>query len=217
MLAPPVTISMPRPLRPRISRRACLAVLPVLIAVLAACEGSTGSPRPSPSLIDLEFTPQPTTTPTVTASAAPSATAQPGWPTGWDASFCAMFEQAAISQELLVDVERALDERETRDARGLARELNATALATTALIEGIPAWEDGQPAVTSIAALMDLGARAGTEYDAYLTDDTRAALRRARNLGRENRAEVQNANDELSQLGQAGLVCTGVTLTLESP
>jgi len=194
-----------------------MAILLALLALVIACEGPVGSPRPSPSLIELEFTPRPSVAATVTPSTGPTASRPPSWPAGWDTAFCATFAEVQVAQELLVDVERALDEDETRDARGLARELGTTAAAATALIASMPAWTDGATALTGMGTLMELGAGAAAEYETYFADDARAALRRARNLGRDNGRAVPAANAALDDLAAAGVSCPGTVLVLEAP
>lgn len=185
--------------------------------LIAACGGPSTSPRPSPSLVELEFTPLPTSSgssPGPSASVAPSGAARPD---GWDAAFCAMFAEARVAQELLVDIERALDEGASRDARGLARELSQVAQSATVLIDEIPTWDDADDMLLDVAGLLDLGGQAAAEYDAYLSDDLRAALRRARSLGRENGQVVPTANAALEALASGGVECPDGPLVLESP
>ena len=64
---------------------------------------------------------------------------------------------------------------------------------------------------------MDLGTRAGNEYHDYFANDRRAALRRARDLRRDDAAAVPAANDALQALAAVGLSCPGADLALESP
>lgn len=196
-----------------------LTVLAVCLigAVTVACSEPTGSPRPSPSLVELDFTPQPTATILVSPTPSASASTASSWPDGWDTAFCATLTDVVISQELVVDIERAIDEEAMRDARGLARELTPTAITASASIEDIPAWDDDDELLTEIAALMTLNALMGEEYETYLRDDARGALRRARSLRRENEAAVPGVNTELESLADAELSCPGVALELESP
>ncbi len=201
----------------RMSRELSVLALCLSGAIALACGGPTGTPRPSPSLVELDFTPQPTATVRESASSAPTASRAPTWPDGWDTAFCTMLTDAVIAQELVVDIERALDEEALRDARGLSRELTATAIAASTSMEDIPDWDDGEELLSDIAALMTLDALIGEEYETYLRDDSRGALRRARNLRRENQAAVPGINTELESLANAGLSCPGVTLQLESP
>jgi hypothetical protein len=189
-------------------------VLVALLATIAACEGAQRTPRPSPSLITLDFTPQPSGSSSATES---PGNAQGGWPLGWDASFCAMFVQAVDAQQLLVDVERALDEGANRDARLLADELIVSAGGATDAIAALPEWSDATATVVAIAGLMDLGERAGEEYHAWFANGKRAALRRARDLRQENGTQVPAANEGLAEVAGAGLACPDWPLVLEAP
>lgn len=128
-----------------------------------------------------------------------------------------MFGQAVIAQQLLVDVERAIAEGNNHDARLLADELTQTATDTTELIGGLVEWPPAQDAVTGMASLMDLGARAGPEYHSWFADGKRAALRRARALRTENGGQVPITNTELATLADVGLTCTDTPLVLEAP
>jgi hypothetical protein len=186
-------------------------------ALVAACTDATGTPRPSPSLIELDFTPQPTATVSATGSTSPSAPPSPAWPEGWDVAFCAMLTDAVIAQELVVDIERAIDEEAMRDARGLARELSVTAAAASGAIGAIPAWDDDDELLGQIEALMALNVPMGEEYETYLRDDARGALRRARNLRRDNGQAVPEINTGLEALAGAGLSCVDAPMVLESP
>lgn len=190
-------------------------ILLVLAAALIGCESTgTRTPRPSPSLIILDFSPQPS----ATTDVSPSPGAQVGaWPAGWDASFCAMFVQAVDAQQLVVDVERALDEGARRDARLLADELIVSASGATDAIAALPEWSDATATVIAIAGLMDLGERAGAEYHAWFANGRKAALRRARVLRAENGTQVPGANAGLARLADAGLVCQDLPLVLEAP
>ena len=192
-------------------------VVPLCGVVMIACGGPTTSPRPSPSLIDLDFTPQPTTSLSSPGPSASTIASQVARPDGWDEAFCSMFTEARIAQELLVDIERALDEGDTRDARGLARELRQVAQDATVLIDEIPDWDGSADVLLDIATLLDLGGQAAAEYDTYLGDDSRPALRRARGLGRENAETVPGANSGLEDLTAAGVECPDGRLILESP
>ncbi|HUP83478.1 MAG TPA: hypothetical protein VM284_04730 [Candidatus Limnocylindria bacterium] len=189
-------------------------ILITLAAGVAACDGPARTARPSPSLIVLDFSPRPSGT--ATASATPG-TSVAGWPLGWDASFCAMFRQAVDAQQLLVDVERAMDEGDDHDARLLADELTQSANGAEDAIATLPEWSGATPTLVSIAGLMDLGSRAGTEYHAWFADGKRVALRRARDLRTENGTQVPSANVGLEHLADAGLACQDTPLVLEAP
>ena len=190
-------------------------ILLSLAAALLACEGTgTRTPRPSPSLIILDFSPRPSGTAGASVSPGPQ---QGGWPVGWDASFCAMFAQALDAQQLLVDVERALDEGDNRDARLLADELIVSANGAADSIAALPQWSGAGATVIAIAGLMDLGERAGAEYHAWFANGRKAALRRARDLRIENGTLVPDVNTSLARLANSGLACQDLPLVLEAP
>jgi len=189
-------------------------ILVALVASVSACGAPARTPRPSPSLIVLDFSPLPSAT--VMGSASPG-TSHGSWPLGWDASFCAMFVQAVDAQQLLVDVERALDEGANRDARLLADELIVSASGAADAIAALSEWPDATATVVAVAGLMDLGQRAGTEYHAWFASGKKAALGRARDLRSENGAQVPGANAGMAELANAGLTCPDVPLVLEAP
>jgi len=201
-----------RPARPL---SALLSALAAVVAVgIIACDEPRSSLRPSASLLEVEFTPR--------ASADPGSTDEPtaaptfiSLPVGWDNAFCAVFADAVVAQELVIDIERALDEENLRDARGLARELREIAADATTLLADVPEWDPGAPATLELAALIDLGGRAGEEYGTFFTDESRAALRRARNLRREIGNSTPAANDEFATLADLGISCAGIPLQLE--
>ncbi len=199
------------PNRPRLTLVAALVVLAAL--VVGACDEPRSSPRPSASLLEVEFTPQPTRS--TRSSAEP--TEVPSFlsiPVGWENAFCAVFANAVVAHELVIDVERALDEEEFRDARGLARDLRDITAEATTLLADLPDWDPAEQATLEIATLIDLGARAGTEYGAYFEAEARA-LRRARNLRREILNSTPAANEALAELTELGIVCEDSPLELE--
>lgn len=201
-----------RPGRPMATLLAALAAV-VAIGVIA-CDEPRSSLRPSASLLEVEFTPQ--------ASRDPGSTEEPteaptfiSLPVGWDNAFCAVFADAVVAQELVIDIERALDEENLRDARGLARELREITADAAALLADLPDWDPGAPAALELAALVDLGGRAGEEYGTFFTDDSRAALRRARKLRREVGDATPAANEAFATLADLGITCEGIPLRLE--
>jgi hypothetical protein len=200
---------------PRATRSVAIGLALVsLLAGVLACDAPAKTPRPSPSLIVLQFTPQPSRTagPTLTPGAS-----LVSWPLGWDVSFCAMFSQAVDAQQLLVDVQRDIDDGNNHDARLLADELTQTANDATTQIGALPAWSDAQDALTGIAALMDLGAQAGTQYHTWFANGKRAALRQARALRTQNGGDVPATNTQLAALAEMGLTCPDTPLVLEAP
>ncbi len=216
ILTGPVEAPLDRPQQAPASGR--LAVLGLafvcLTAAVLACDSPAKTPRPSPSLIVLQFTPQPSRSsgPTPTPGAS-----QGTWPVGWDASFCAMFSQAVDAQQLLVDVQLDIDDGNNHDARLLTEELIQSAGAATDAIVALPDWPDGQPAVVGIAGLMDLAARAGAEYHSWFADRKRAALGRATNLRTENGGQAAAVNNDLAELADQDLSCQDTPLVLEAP
>lgn len=204
-----------RRLRPR--RSVGVSVLVVLcVLFVSACDEARTSPRPSSSLLEVQFTPQPTST----AEATGEPTSEPSFislPVGWDNAFCGVFADAAVAQELVIDIERALDEANVKDAKGLARELRDTTADGTTLLADLPDWDQAQDAALEIATLIDLGGRAGTEYGTFFTDDSRSALRRARALRKEIENETPAANAALAGLADLGIECEGFPLVLETP
>lgn len=199
-------------------RRSFAASLAALAAVVAigviACDEPRSSLRPSASLLEVEFTPQATRDPgsSEEPSAAPTFLSLP---VGWDNDFCAVFADAVVAQELVIDVERALDEENLRDARGLARELREITTDASTLLAALTDWGPGAPATLELAALIDLGGRAGVEYGTFFTDESRTALRRARNLRREIGDATPAANEEFAALWDLGITCEGIPLQLE--
>jgi len=193
-----------------------VGVLVALAALMAgACDSPRSSQRPSASLLEVEFTPRPT--PSVRSSEEPTdAPTFVSLPVGWDNAFCSVFADVVVAQELVIDVERALDEENFRDARGLARDLRDITADATALLAELPDWERATQATLEIATLIDLGGRAGTEYGAYFADDARA-LRRARTLRREILDGTPAANEALAELADLGIDCEGQPLVLEQP
>lgn len=208
--------SLSRSAAPRPTLRLLLLACAAIIAIAAACDEPSGTPRPSPSLIELDFTPLPTITAGTTAgaSAAPTLVRRP---TGWDTAFCELATDAVVAQELLVDIERAMDEDALRDARLLANELTLVAGHASELVPTIPDWPPGEDALRSIAVLMDLDEQAAAEYTTYFENGRRRVLRRARALREDAALEVPGANEELQRLAEIGVLCPGITLELESP
>ena len=203
---------------PRPARHAILAVLAAVLVVVGAsgCEEPTGSPRPNPSLVELDFTPPPASGPPSSPGGSPRPTLV-SWPIGWDVAFCQAMTEADVALELVVDIERAMNEDAQGDALGLARELTVVASGAGQMLADVPDWETGDQVVAGLTALMDLGARAGAEYETYLDNDRRRVLRRARALRREIADAVPPVNEQLQALANVGLACPGTELELESP
>jgi hypothetical protein len=198
------------------ARLLSLVALAICVAVAsAACDAGRSSPRPSASLLDVEFTPQPATTPESTDE--PSA--EPTFislPVGWDNAFCAVFADAVDGQQLVIDVERAIGEENFRDARGLARDLREVSADGTTLLADVPEWDQGKPALDSITELIALHVQAGDAYGSALGNNPpRNALRDARRLRRQIGTKTPAVNDALADLAALGIACEGYDLQLE--
>jgi hypothetical protein len=194
-----------------------VAILGSLGLLLAGCEANPSSPLPSPSLVYLSFSPLPIETAPATTPAQPTSTLAGSWPPGWDVAFCSMFDNAVAAQQLIVDVERALSDKATKDAKGLASNLNDSAAQATQQIAALPAWEPAGQALSEIGDLMNLGTQAAAKYTRYFKDGTKAALRQARQIRSEDAAAVPQTNSDLARLADSGLVCPKHALQLESP
>jgi hypothetical protein len=205
----------PHPHAPAGLQAALLAAL-ITASVVIGCTEPGPTVRPTGSPFSPGSLSSPAGPATLVPTRSPSVTLTV-WPQGWDSAFCAAFAEVVIAQELAVDVERAMDEEATDDARALAAELSTTASAAAELLNAVPAWQPGQDALGEMSSLMDAGRRAGEQYVRYLTEDRRRALNRARELRDAIRDTVPAANRALEQLGEAGLSCPGHPLELESP
>jgi hypothetical protein len=190
----------------------CLCLIVAIVAV--GCDSPRSSLRPSASLLEVEFTPQPTQTPE--SSDEPSE--EPTFlslPVGWDDVFCGVFADTVDAQELVIDIERAINEENAKDARGLARDLRNVTADATALLATLTPWEPAQPAVDAITELVTLGAQAGEAYGTGFTDQSRDAIRDARRLRRQIANKTPAANEALADLAAAGIACEGYDLQLE--
>lgn len=198
---------------------AIAAALAVALGGLAACSEVRSTARPSASLAEVQFTQQPPRTAVATGETF-EPTEEPTFislPVGWDDAFCAVLSGAFISQELIIDVERALAEENFRDARGLARDLRDTAAETTALLTELTEWEPAADVTAILVTMIDLDLRAGTEYGAYFTEESRNALRRARALRRDVFDATPLANELLADMAALGITCGDLPLRLELP
>jgi hypothetical protein len=195
--------------------RAILASLAVIIAVAAiGCEEPSSSARPSQSLLEVEFTPRATPEDPLETEEPSDEPTFVAIPVGWDDAFCAIFADVVVAQELVVDIERAIDEENMRDARLLARDLRAITTDAKTLMESLPEWEDAQGTTTEIAELVDLQSRVAAEYLAFFNDEG-GTLRRARNLRRQVSRATPSANESLAELATMGIVCDDQPLVLE--
>lgn len=189
----------------------------MLSAVVAACGGPSGSPRPSASLIPLDFTPLPSTS---LPSVAPTRTVPPStlasWPVGWDVTFCTDFADVTVAHELVIDIERAIADENRTDAQGLANELAQTAPIASAEVTRMKDWLPAADLKTSLTTLLDLDTQAAAAYQSYFNDGAKAGLKQARQLRNQVRQAVPTTNDQLQRLADLGLSCPGADLKLET-
>ena len=194
--------------------RAMLAGLAVLMAVTAiGCEEPSSSIRPSASLLEVEFTPRAT----AGADETEEPSAEPTFvaiPVGWDSAFCGIFADVVIAQELAIDIERAIDEENPGDAKGLARDLRDITTDAQGLMEGLPEWEDAADATAQTTALLDLYARTSAEYLSFYNEET-GTLRRARSLRRQIGRATPGANESFAELETLGISCDDQPLVIE--
>lgn len=190
-----------------------LALAISAVFLLVAC-AELGSPTLRPTVSPLGTSRAPTNPPTPITTPRPTPTP---WPAGWEEDFCAAFTELTVVHELVVDIPRAIDEDERDDALALARELRATAIATTELIEQLPSWERAEQAVAEMTRLADFGSRIGRQFVRHLDEGRRPALERAGELIDEMRPLAEEANATLADLASLGLSCPPHRLDLEVP
>jgi hypothetical protein len=190
----------------------CLAVVIAVTAI--GCTEPRSSARPSSSLLEVEFTPR---EPSAGPDETDDATEEPTFvaiPVGWDDAFCAIFADIVVGQELVVDIERAIDEENPSDAKGLARDLRDITADAVGLMPGLPEWEDSADVRAQLTTLLDLHGRAATEYLAYFNEET-TTLRRARNLRRQISRATPAANEVFAELETLGIACDEQPLMIE--
>ena len=208
-------------LRSSPSRRSTRSVLGLLltVALVVACGGAELSPNPSLRTLPPAASPSdlptggpggPTTAPIGTPSRVP-------WPSGWDTAFCALFSQLVETQELAVDIGRALDDGERSDARGLTAELAVSATTSGELLGELPEWATDASLRTDIEALLDLADEMALRYDRYLNRNRNQALANAQAAGRQMAGVVEPLLERVTLLAEQGLSCPGVPFALETP
>jgi hypothetical protein len=195
--------------------RSFLTCLAAVVAVTAiGCTEPSSSARPSASLLEVQFTPRgPTPGPEETEEP----TEEPTFvaiPVGWDDAFCSIFADVAIGQELVIDIERAIDEENAKDAKGLARDLRDITADAVGLMEGLPEWEDAATATEQVTSLLELYGKAATEYLAYFNEET-TTLRKARNVRRQINRATPGANERFATLEELGIECEDQPLVIE--
>jgi hypothetical protein len=196
------------------------ATVAALAAIaLVACGAGSPTPPPSPSPFGLPSpSPSPVAPPTQPPTPPPTMPPTGDWPTGWDADFCEAFGQVVIAQELTVDVGRALEEDDRDDALALARELEATSVVATEMLEELPEWEPAQEAVEEITELMDMARRMGRQYGRYIDENRRQSLARARGFAEDMPDVVESIESRLAVLeDEERLRCPSLEFDLETP
>jgi hypothetical protein len=126
-----------------------------------------------------------------------------------------VFADVVVAQELAVDIERAIEEENARDARLLARDLRDTTAEATTLLAELPDWEPAQDAKEEMTALIDMGTRAGAEYGTGFTEESEEAIRRARRIRRDMAQAAPGANEAFAELEALGITCEGLPLRIE--
>ena len=191
----------------------CVAVL--LAIVVAACDTPRGTARPSASLLELDFTPIPTIGP-ITSPGAESPTPVVGaWPVGWDVAFCTGLTDTVVAHELVIDIQRALDDDAREDAVGLTTELAETLPVATAAVGRIRDWEPAAAVKADLTAMLLLHAEVATAYQAFFDEGGRPLNRAARQARNAVGRAVPAANQNLETLADLGLTCPGTSLVLE--
>lgn len=193
-----------------------LAVILALMGALAlGCEEPRSSARPSPSLIEIDVSQPPSTTGVPGSSPTTQATFV-SIPVGWDNAFCGILADAVVAQELVIDIERALNEEAVQDARRLTRELRDITADAAGLLGQVPAWDTGAAAIERLGLMIDLGSRAAEQYDIAFDRQSASALRRARDLRRDIRSETEATNEALANIASVGITCEGTQMQLET-
>jgi hypothetical protein len=200
----------------RRSASALCLVAAVISAVVLGCDEPRSSARPSASLLEIDVS-RPPSTSAADASATPAAQSTfVSIPVGWDNSFCGILADVVLAQELVIDIERALNDEAVRDARGLTRELRDITADASGLLAQVPAWDTGADAIQRLGVMVDLGSRAGEQYDIALDQQSASALRRARSLRREIGRETAATNEALANIANVGIACEGTAMQLET-
>jgi hypothetical protein len=198
--------------------RAVWATLAVLVGVLlVACESPRSSARPSASLVELEFTARPSLAASGSSSAQPSAWPSVGaWPVGWDVAFCTAMTDATVAHELVIDIERALNDDAREDAAALVAELAEIAPIASNEITRLRDWEPAAAVKADMITLIALDMEVATAYQQWLTEGGRSLLRDARQARKAVGRAIPPANENLQALADLGLSCPGVRLELET-
>ncbi len=191
----------------------CVALL--IAAVAVACDSPSGTARPSASLVELDFTPIPTREPISSPSDSSPTPIAGDWPVGWDVAFCTGFGDTVVTHELVIDIQRALDDDARDDAVGLTTELAETIPIATAAVARIRDWEPAAEVKADLTAMLELHAATATAYQAWFDEGGRQLGRAARQARNQVARAVDATNGQLAGLADLGLSCPGTNLVLE--
>ncbi len=193
---------------------ACLA-LAIVGGLVGACDSPSGTARPSPSLVELDFTPIPTQQPGSSPGPASPTPVSGVWPVGWDVAFCTALTDAVVAHELTIDIQRALDDDAREDAVALTGELAETVPVATAAVNRVRDWEPALESKADLVALLELHGAVATAYQAWFDEGGRQLGRAARQSRQAVARAVPAANEHLAELADLGVSCPGTSLRLE--
>ncbi len=192
------------------------ACVVLLAAAILGCDSPTSSNRPSPSLIDLPFTPIPSATASSSAAPQSAEPTEAAWPAGWNIAFCTAFADATVAHQLVIDVERAIQDSAPDDARALSHELTQTAALAGDEVDRLRTWDPAADVKDDLAALLVMDADVGESYSAYFKDGRKSDLKAARQTRKQVRKAIAPANEHLAALTEIGVSCPGSSLELET-
>ena len=202
--------------QPRSATVLYLVVAALGAAVLLACEEPGSSARPSPSLIEIDVSRPPSTNAAAPSQSPTSQATFVSIPVGWDTAFCGILADAVVAQELVIDIERAINEEAVRDARALTRELRDITADAIGLLAQVPEWDTGAQAIQRLGLMVDLGSKAAEQYDVAFDQQSASAIRRARAFRRDIERETAATNEALTNIANVGISCEGTQMQLEA-
>ena len=191
----------------------CLALL--VVTAVAACETPRSTNRPSPSLVELEFTPIPTQGPDTSPADESPTTVAGAWPVGWDVAFCTALTDTVVTHELVIDIQRALQDDARDDAIALTGELAETVPIASAAVARVRDWEPAAQVKADLTAMLELHGAVATAYQAWFDEGGRPLARAARQARNQVGRAVPSTNENLAALADLGLTCPGTSLALE--
>jgi hypothetical protein len=206
---------------PTVNDRGRSATVLCLVAAVVGtfalgCDQPRSSARPSPSLVEIDVSRPPSTAATPPSASPTTQATFVSIPVGWDNSFCGILADAVVAQELVIDIERALNEEALRDARGLTGELRDITADAIGLLNQVPAWDTGADVIQRLSVMVDLGSKAAEQYDIAFDQQSSSALRRARGFRRDIGHETQATNEALTNIANVGIACEGTKMQLET-